>query len=112
MPLWEKPLSASTDLLDVGLRSSLVASYYAAPLLVETGRGLVVFTSAPGAVRYQYGAAYGAHKASLDKFAASDPHRDIIRRLRPRMSPTRFEFFPISGADLPLTWAQITARVS
>jgi NAD(P)-dependent dehydrogenase (short-subunit alcohol dehydrogenase family) len=70
VPFWEKPLSASTDLLDVGLRSSLVASYYAAPLLVETGRGLVVFTSAPGAVRYQYGAAYGAHKASLDKFAA------------------------------------------
>jgi NAD(P)-dependent dehydrogenase (short-subunit alcohol dehydrogenase family) len=70
VPFWEKPLSASTDLLDVGLRSSLVASYYAAPLLVETGRGLVAFTSAPGAVRYQYGAAYGAHKASLDKFAA------------------------------------------
>ena len=70
VPFWEKPLAASTDLLDVGLRSSLVASYYAAPLLVETGRGLVVFTSAPGAVRYQYGAAYGAHKASLDKFAA------------------------------------------
>jgi NAD(P)-dependent dehydrogenase (short-subunit alcohol dehydrogenase family) len=70
VPFWEKPLAASTDLLDVGLRSSLVTSYYAAPLLVETGGGLVVFTSAPGAVRYQYGAAYGAHKASLDKFAA------------------------------------------
>jgi NAD(P)-dependent dehydrogenase (short-subunit alcohol dehydrogenase family) len=42
----------------------------AAPLLVAAGRGLVVFTSAPGAVRYQYGAAYGAHKAGLDKFAA------------------------------------------
>lgn len=70
VPFWEKPLAASTDLLDVGLRSSLVTSYYAAPLLVKTGRGLVVFTSAPGAVRYQYGAAYGAHKASLDKFAA------------------------------------------
>jgi NAD(P)-dependent dehydrogenase (short-subunit alcohol dehydrogenase family) len=69
-PFWEKPLAASTDLLDVGLRSSLVASYYAAPLLVTAGRGLVVFTSAPGAVRYQYGAAYGAHKAGLDKFAA------------------------------------------
>jgi NAD(P)-dependent dehydrogenase (short-subunit alcohol dehydrogenase family) len=70
VPFWEKPLTASTDLIEVGLRSSLVASYYAAPLLTETGRGLVAFTSAPGAVRYQYGAAYGAHKASLDKFAA------------------------------------------
>jgi hypothetical protein len=31
-------------------------------------------------------------QASLDTFAASDPHRAIIGRLRPRMSPTRFEF--------------------
>ncbi len=70
LPFWRKPLSASVDLLDVGLRSSLVTSYYAAPLLVETGHGLVAFTSAPGAVHYQYGPAYGAHKAALDKFAA------------------------------------------
>ena len=70
LPFWEKPLSASVDLLDVGVRSTLVASYFGAPLLIEGGRGLLVFTSAPGAVHYQYGAAYGAHKASLDKFAA------------------------------------------
>jgi len=69
VPFWEKPLRASTDLVEVGIRSSLVSSYYAAPLLIEGG-GLVAFTSAPGAVHYQYGAAYGAHKASLDKFAA------------------------------------------
>jgi len=69
VPFWEKPLWASTDLIEVGIRSSLVASYYAAPLLIEGG-GLVAFTSAPGAVHYQYGAAYGSHKASLDKFAA------------------------------------------
>lgn len=70
LPFWEKPLSASVDLLDVGLRSSLVSSYHAAPLLVQTPGSLVAFTSAPGAVHYQYGPAYGAHKAGLDKFAA------------------------------------------
>lgn len=69
-PFWVKPLEASVNLIDVGIRSSLVSSYYAAPLLIANGRGLVAFTSAPGAVHYQYGAAYGAHKASLDKFAA------------------------------------------
>lgn len=69
-PFWEKPLAASTDLLDVGLRSGLVATYFAAPLLIANGRGLVAFTSAPGAVHYQYGPAYGAHKAGMDKFAA------------------------------------------
>jgi hypothetical protein len=51
-------------------------------------------------------------QASLDRFAASEPHRSIIARLRPRMNPTKFEFFPISGTDLPLTWEQITARLS
>lgn len=66
---WEKPLGI-VDMLDVGLRSSYVASYYAAPLMVEQRSGLIVFTSASGAVHYVYGPAYGAHKAGMDKFAA------------------------------------------
>jgi NAD(P)-dependent dehydrogenase (short-subunit alcohol dehydrogenase family) len=66
---WEKPLEI-VDMLDVGLRSGYVASYYAAPIMVKQRRGLVVFTSASGAVHYVYGPAYGAHKAGMDKFAA------------------------------------------
>lgn len=66
---WEKPLKL-VDMLDVGLRSGYVASYYAAPAMVEQRRGLVVFTSASGAVHYVFGPAYGAHKAGMDKFAA------------------------------------------
>lgn len=66
---WEKPLEI-VDMLDVGLRSSYIASYYAAPLLVAQRRGLVVFTSASGSVHYVFGPAYGAHKAGMDKFAA------------------------------------------
>lgn len=50
-------------------------------------------------------------QASLDAFASSDPHRAIIRRLRPRMGPTRFEFFQIPGSDLPMTWDQMKAPV-
>jgi heme-degrading monooxygenase HmoA len=50
-------------------------------------------------------------QASLDAFASSDPHRAIIRRLRPPMGPTRFEFFQIPGSDLPLTWDQMKAPV-
>jgi quinol monooxygenase YgiN len=50
-------------------------------------------------------------RASLDAFASSDPHRAIIRRLRPLMGPTRFEFFQIPGSDLPLTWDQMKAPV-
>jgi NAD(P)-dependent dehydrogenase (short-subunit alcohol dehydrogenase family) len=66
---WEKPLKL-VDMIDVGLRSGYVATYYAAPTLVEQRRGLVIFTSASGAVHYVFGPAYGAHKAGMDKFAA------------------------------------------
>jgi len=68
-PFWDKPLDLA-DVLDVGLRSAYVASWYAAPLLVEVGRGLIAFTSSPGSVCYMHGPAYGAQKAGIDKMAA------------------------------------------
>jgi NAD(P)-dependent dehydrogenase (short-subunit alcohol dehydrogenase family) len=66
---WEKPMEI-VDMLDVGLRSSFVASYYGAPMMVGKRKGLIVFTSASGAVHYVFGPAYGAHKSGMDKFAA------------------------------------------
>ena len=66
---WEKPLSLSR-MIEVGVRSGYVASWHAAPIMVRQGRGLIVFTSSPGAVHYCMGPAYGAHKAGLDKLAA------------------------------------------
>ncbi|MBX7455586.1 SDR family NAD(P)-dependent oxidoreductase [Mycolicibacterium sp. 3033] len=68
-PFWRKP-RALADVLDVGLRSAYVAAWYAAPLLVERDRGLIAFTSSPGAVCYMHGPAYGAQKAGIDKMAA------------------------------------------
>jgi len=66
---WEKPLDI-VEMLNVGLRSSYVASYYGAPLMVKQRQGLIIFTSASGSVHYVYGPAYGAHKCGMDKFAA------------------------------------------
>ncbi|SDH71456.1 SDR family NAD(P)-dependent oxidoreductase [Pseudomonas panipatensis] len=68
-PFWEKPLEL-VDILDVGLRSAYVASYYAAPLLLRAARGLIAFTSSFGAGCYMHGPAYGAQKAGIDKLAA------------------------------------------
>lgn len=68
-PFWEKPLGLA-DVLDVGLRSSYVASWHAAPLLTARGGGLIAFTSSPGSVCYMHGPAYGAQKAGIDKMAA------------------------------------------
>lgn len=66
---WEEPLNV-IDTLDVGLRSSYVATVYAAPLMLPQRSGLVAFTSSSGAVHYAFGPAYGVPKAGTDKMAA------------------------------------------
>jgi NAD(P)-dependent dehydrogenase (short-subunit alcohol dehydrogenase family) len=65
---WEKPLEIG-NMITVGVRSGFVASWFVAPIMVKQGRGLIVFTSAPGSVHYCLGPAYGAHKAGMDKMA-------------------------------------------
>ncbi|WP_132991690.1 SDR family NAD(P)-dependent oxidoreductase [Gordonia zhaorongruii] len=67
-PFWDKPLTL-TDMFDVGMRSAYVAAYYAAPLLVANGSGLVVNTSSFGGSCYMHGPAYGVGKAAVDKMA-------------------------------------------
>src|SRR5712672_2763278 len=74
---WQKPLE-SADLITIGLRSHFVASFYAAPLLIANGRGLIVNTGHYGAVAYYHGPVYGAQKAGADKMAA-----DMAKELRP-----------------------------
>ena len=66
---WEEPVNV-IDTLNVGLRSSYVATVFAAPLMVPNGKGLVAFTSASGSVHYMFGPAYGVAKAGTDKMAA------------------------------------------
>lgn len=66
---WEEPLNV-IDTLDVGLRSSYVATVYAAPLMLPQRKGLVAFSSSSGAVHYAFGPAYGVPKAGTDKMAA------------------------------------------
>jgi NAD(P)-dependent dehydrogenase (short-subunit alcohol dehydrogenase family) len=66
---WEEPLNV-VDTFNVGLRSSYVATVYAAPLMLPQRKGLVVFTSSSGAVHYAFGPAYGVPKAGIDEMAA------------------------------------------
>lgn len=75
---WEKSLDL-VNILDVGLRSGYVASHFAAPLLIASGKGLIVFTSSYGASCYMHGPAYGAQKVGVDKFA-----KDMAVDLRSR----------------------------
>lgn len=66
---WEEPINV-IDTLDVGLRSSYVATVHAAPLMLPQHKGLVAFSSSSGAVHYAFGPAYGVPKAATDKMAA------------------------------------------
>ncbi len=65
---WEKSLYLS-NILNVGLRSAYVASWYAARYMVAQKSGTIVFTSSFGGNCYMHGAAYGAQKAGVDRFA-------------------------------------------
>jgi NAD(P)-dependent dehydrogenase (short-subunit alcohol dehydrogenase family) len=65
---WEKPLKLA-DIITVGVRSSYVASWHAAPVMVQQKQGLIVFTSGSGGAHYVYGPGYGAHKVGQDKMA-------------------------------------------
>lgn len=68
-PFWEKELDAQY-ILDVGLRSAYVASWHAAKIMTEQKSGLIAFGSSFGGMCYMHGAAYGAQKAGVDKFAS------------------------------------------
>jgi NAD(P)-dependent dehydrogenase (short-subunit alcohol dehydrogenase family) len=106
---WERPLGL-VDILDVGLRSSYVASFYAAPLLIRTGGGLIVFTSSFGSVCYMHGPAYGAQKAGVDKFAADmavDLKAQDVAAISLWMGPLRTERTARSVRERPEQYAEI-----
>lgn len=66
-PFWKAKLDPAT-IFDVGLRCHHVATYFAAPLLVESGRGLVVNLSFFANAKIHDPAFY-ASKAGLDTLA-------------------------------------------
>ena len=100
-PFWEKPLEL-VRILDVGLRSSYVASYYAAPLLVAGGHGLIAFVSSYGASCYMHGPAYGAQKIGCDKLAADmavDLENTGVAAVSLWLGPQRTERTAIAGEE-------------
>lgn len=76
-PFWEKSIGLA-EIIDVGLRSQYIASYFAAPLMTKQKKGLIVNISFYGSVSYFHGPAYGAQKAGIDKMTA-----DMAVDLRP-----------------------------
>ena len=74
---WELPLSIWDDLIGVGLRSHYVASWHAAPIMIEQGGGLIVNVSSHGSREYLMGVSYGVGKAGVEKLTT-----DMAKELR------------------------------
>jgi hypothetical protein len=47
----------------------------------------------------------------LERFATADPHARIIRTKHQRMAPTTFVFWTCTGADIPVAWEVVAARL-
>jgi len=77
-PFWEMPVKFWDSFNNVGLRSHYVAAAFAAPLMIETGGGLIACISSGGAIQYAGVVAYGVGKAGIEKLVA-----DMAVELRP-----------------------------
>jgi NAD(P)-dependent dehydrogenase (short-subunit alcohol dehydrogenase family) len=73
-PFWKVPISNWDDMFDVGTRSAYVASVYAARMMTESRRGLIVNISSSGAQEYAWHVAYGVGKCALDRLTADTAH--------------------------------------
>jgi heme-degrading monooxygenase HmoA len=51
------------------------------------------------------------NRDSLNEFARSDPHHQIISRLRPKMDNTVFKFEDVDGSQLPWGWEEVKRRL-
>jgi dehydrogenase/reductase SDR family member 1 len=92
LPFWELPLVAWDEHAAV-LRGQYAVAYFAAPLMISQGEGLIVFISSSGSVNYFFNAPYHAVKAAVDKLAADmahelEPHGVSVVSLWPGLSRT------------------------
>ena len=76
-PFWEKPLS-NLEMWQVGVRSSFVAAWHAAQLMVPNKTVLIVAISGYVGVTYTFGVVFGTAKSAVDRMA-----RDMAIELKP-----------------------------
>ncbi|XP_069094248.1 dehydrogenase/reductase SDR family member 1-like [Pleurodeles waltl] len=67
---WEHPSSMWDNLNNAGLRGHYLCSVYAARMMVEARRGLIVVISSIGGLQYFFNVPYGIGKVACDRMAA------------------------------------------
>ena len=71
---WKVAPSFWDSMVEVGLRSTYVASSFAAAGMAERGAGLIVHLTAGAGERYSDNVAYGVSKAAVNRMAADMAH--------------------------------------
>jgi hypothetical protein len=51
-------------------------------------------------------------REQLEAFAAADPHRRDVSKIRPQMEPTTFVFWSAKASDLPIGWNEVRSRIA
>jgi NAD(P)-dependent dehydrogenase (short-subunit alcohol dehydrogenase family) len=112
-PFWEQPLSRWDGMFTAGVRATAVSSRFAAPLLVRTGRGLIVSTVAWAFEEYLGNLFYDTAKAAIVRMSfgmATElrPHGVAAVALAPGFMRTERVMaahaqqpFPLDGTESP-----------
>ncbi|RXN03443.1 dehydrogenase reductase SDR family member 1 [Labeo rohita] len=103
---WEVDPDIWDTINNTGLRGHYFCSVYAARMMVAQGKGLIVFISSMGGIRYFFNVAYGVGKAACDRMAA-DMAIELKKRgvvsvsLWPGLVQTELVSQYISGGEAP-----------
>lgn len=110
-PFWQQPMWRWSAMIDVGLRSTFVATRAAALSMIGRGRGLIVNISFWAAELFDGNAIYGLAKAGANKLAADfahdlRPHGVAAIALYPGLVRTEAvmrnaAFFDLSNSESP-----------
>ncbi len=73
-PFWQQPPWVWDSMFQAGVRAHYTASYFAAPLMIAQGRGLIVNLSFWAAQKYTRNVPYGVSKAATDRLTADMAH--------------------------------------
>ncbi|AZP11286.1 SDR family NAD(P)-dependent oxidoreductase [Undibacterium parvum] len=106
---WEQPITTWDAMFQVGLRSSFVASQYAARMMLKANSGLIVNVSYWAAQRYMGNVPYGVNKAAMDRLTKDcalelQEHQIAVVSLYPGLVRTErvlrgAEFFDMSNSE-------------
>jgi NAD(P)-dependent dehydrogenase (short-subunit alcohol dehydrogenase family) len=74
LPFWQQPAHRWSSMMDAGVRAAWAVSARAVPMMLPTGRGLIVNISVWAARKFIGNTIYGVSKAATDKLTADMAH--------------------------------------